>query len=67
MIGDLISNSTPLSLMPAVLILAGGRNSTANPAIAKILATRSSCGHGVTLAGINYMTFFGTIHEVIIA
>lgn len=49
--GDLISNSMPSSRMSAVLILETGRNSTVWPARARILATRSSCGQGVRLAG----------------
>lgn len=51
-IGDLILNSVLSSLMSALLIFAGGKNSTTCPAIARILATRSSCDHGCVPAGI---------------
>ena len=56
-LGDFTSNFIPSIYKSAVFILDLGINSTLCPAIAKIFATRNSCGHGLQPAGIIILPF----------
>lgn len=56
--GDFISYPIPSSKISAVLIFDSGKNSILWPAIARILAIRSSCGHGLRPPGIMILPRF---------
>ena len=47
-----MSRMMPFKRISAVLVFSFGMNSTTCPASAKILATLSSCGQGLALAGM---------------